>query len=189
MTKIRMKTGQHFKTITYHKWLVMKGCFQIGLYWQGITHDLSKYSPTEFLTGVRYFQGDRSPNDAERRDKGYSGAWLHHKGCNRHHYEYWIDYSLKCAPGVMMPVKMPRRYIAEMFIDRVAACKVYQKDAYTVASPLAYYEQAKERMPLHPFTKKWLEKLLIMLSEEGEEKTCAYIKNVFLGAPKKKKRI
>ena len=84
-----MQAWKHFKTITKHKLLVMEGCFKVGLYWQGITHDLSKYSPTEFLVGARYFQGTRSPNAAEREAKGYSEAWMHHKGRNRHHYEYW----------------------------------------------------------------------------------------------------
>ena len=83
----------HFSTITRHRNLVRKHCFQIGLYWQGLTHDLSKYSPEEFWTGVRYYQGNRSPNAAERETVGYSRAWLHHKGRNKHHYEYWIDIS------------------------------------------------------------------------------------------------
>ena len=87
---VRLLSGawKHFRTITYHKYLVMKGCFAVGLYRQGLTHDLSKYSPAEFLVGAKYFQGNRSPNNAEREEKGYSSAWLHHKGRNRHHYEY-----------------------------------------------------------------------------------------------------
>ena len=85
----------HFKTITKHRMLVCRHCFQIGLYRQGLTHDLSKYSPEEFFTGVRYYQGTRSPNAAEREDLGYSKAWLHHKGRNKHHYEYWIDISVR----------------------------------------------------------------------------------------------
>ena len=86
-----MKAWQHFKTITKHRHLVRAGCFRVGLYWQGLTHDLSKYSLTEFLPGAKYYQGNRSPNAAEREDKGYSEAWMHHKGRNRHHYEYWTD--------------------------------------------------------------------------------------------------
>ena len=74
-----MKAWRHFKTITHHKLLVMKGCFQVGLYRQGLLHDLSKYGPTEFLVGCRYFQGNKSPNNAEREEKGYSSAWLHTK--------------------------------------------------------------------------------------------------------------
>ena len=86
-----MKVWQHFKTITVHRLVVCGGCFRMGLYWQGLTHDLSKYSPAEFWRGARYYQGVRSPNAAERELKGYSEAWMHHKGRNRHHYEYWTD--------------------------------------------------------------------------------------------------
>ena len=58
----------------------MKNCFAVGLYRQGLLHDLSKYSWEEFATGVKYYQGNRSPNAAEKEEKGYSAAWLHHKG-------------------------------------------------------------------------------------------------------------
>ena len=86
---------------------------------------MSKYSPTEFWVGAKYYQGTRSPNNAEREDIGYSSAWLHHKGRNKHHYEYWIDYSMQALPGGMAPVPMPDKYIAEMIMDRIAASKVY----------------------------------------------------------------
>ena len=110
-----MKIWQHFKTITHHKWLVMCGCFRVGLYWQGLTHDLSKYSPTEFLNGAKYYQGTRSPNNAEREDKGYSEAWMHHKGRNRHHYEYWTDMNPATKSYESLP--MPRKYLVEMVMD------------------------------------------------------------------------
>lgn len=174
------KALRHFKTITYHKYLVMQGCFQVGLYYQGIMHDISKYSPSEFMVGARYFQGDRSPNNAEREDIGYSSAWLHHKGRNKHHYEYWIDYSTKNIPGGMAPAPMPDRYIIEMLMDRIAACKVYRKDKYTDRSPLEYYLSGKDPAPLHPKTRRMLEKLLYMLAEEGEAKTFAYIRKKIL---------
>ena len=92
-----MNIKGHFETITRHKLLVMKYCFACGLYEQGLAHDLSKYSPTEFIPGCIYYQGDHSPNEAERLARGYSSAWLHHKGRNKHHLEYWIDYSIKYA--------------------------------------------------------------------------------------------
>ena len=82
-----MKAWQHFCTITNHKILVMKNCFRVGLYRQGLLHDMSKYMPSEFLVGCRYYQGTRSPNNAEREKTGCSTAWLHHKGRNKHHYE------------------------------------------------------------------------------------------------------
>ena len=80
-----MKVFAHFCTITKHKKLVLKECFRVGLYKQGLLHDMSKYSWTEFRVGCRYYQGTRSPNNAEREEKGYSSAWLHHKGRNKHH--------------------------------------------------------------------------------------------------------
>ncbi|MCD7725896.1 MAG: DUF5662 family protein [Clostridiales bacterium] len=170
------KAWEHFKTITQHKLLVMEGCFKVGLYRQGLLHDLSKYSPTEFRVGARYWQGDRSPNNAEREAIGYSSAWLHHKGRNKHHYEYWIDYSSKEIPGGMAPAPMPKRYVVEMFMDRIAACKVYHKEAYTDKDPLAYYQSSKTPPPLHPRTRQLLEFLLHMLAEQGEEKTFRYIR-------------
>lgn len=170
------KAWLHFKTITHHKILVMQGCFKVGLYRQGLMHDLSKYSPSEFLVGVKYYQGNRSPNNAEREAIGYSSAWLHHKGRNKHHYEYWIDYSNKDIKGGMAPVPMPTRYVVEMFMDRIAACKTYHGDSYTDRDPLEYYESGKNPPPIHPRTKKQLEKLLHMLAEEGEEKTFRYIR-------------
>lgn len=170
-----MHIWKHLKTITSHKILVMKGCFAVGLYKQGLLHDLSKYSPSEFWVGARYFQGNRSPNNAEREAKGYSSAWLHHKGRNRHHYEYWIDFTLKPEEGLQgMP--MPTRYVIEMFCDRVAASKNYNRDNYNDSFALNYYEKNKQHYILHKDTKKLLEYLLHMLAEEGEDKTFAYIR-------------
>ena len=120
----------HFKTITRHKLLVMKYCFRIGLYKQGLLHDLSKYSPAEFLVGCKYYQGTRSPNNAEREDIGVSTSWLHHKGRNKHHFEHWVDYSLD-GEHVIMGAPMPRKYVAEMVMDRISASRNYLGDAYT----------------------------------------------------------
>ncbi len=171
----------HFRTITRHKWLVMKGCFAVGLYRQGIFHDLSKYSPEEFLVGAAYYQGNRSPNNAEREAKGYSSAWLHHKGRNKHHYEYWFDYDAKGkhdVEGALVSIKMPGRYVVEMFMDRIAASKVYRGSAYTDSDALRYFRSgAKNDVLIHPETAKLLSGLLEMLSEEGEEKTFAYIRS------------
>ena len=167
-------------TITKHKKLVCEGCFKAGLYFQGIVHDLSKYSPSEFLVGVRYYQGTRSPNNAEREDHGYSAAWLHHKGRNKHHYEYWIDYNTRGKePGedVLIPVEMPYRYFAEMVIDRIAASKVYKGKDYTDASPLEYLNSGIEMVPMHPNTRRDLKKYLSFLAKYGEEKTYRLIRH------------
>ena len=177
-----MKLWQHFKTITHHRILVMRGCFRVGLYWQGLTHDLSKYSPTEFFTGARYYQGNRSPNAAEREDKGFSEAWMHHKGRNRHHYEYWTDMSLETKNYESVP--MPRKYLAEMVMDRLAACKTYQGSAYTDASALIYFEKSREKALMHPQTRQELGYILTMLRDEGEEAVFRYIRrSVLAGKP------
>lgn len=173
-----MKIWQHFKTITHHKLLVAQGCFRVGLYWQGLTHDLSKYSPTEFLVGAKYYQGNRSPNGVERKDKGYSTAWIHHKGRNRHHFEYWTDMSLET--GRYESVPMPRKYLVEMVMDRRAACMTYQGAAYTDASPWEYYQRSHDRNLMHPQLQQELEYILRMLRDEGEEKTFRYLKEEVL---------
>ncbi|MCD8119452.1 MAG: DUF5662 family protein [Lachnospiraceae bacterium] len=200
-----MNWWHHLKTINHHKWLVMKHCFAIGLYRQGLLHDLSKYSPVEFLPGAKYYQGGkRSPNNAEREDRGYSQAWLHHKGRNKHHMEYWIDYQPgkhsevhSAAPsadytvgadgyllqpngypadGAMVGCKMPVKYVLEMFCDRVAACKNYNGSAYTDADAYEYFMRGKSHYIIHPESGALLEKLLLMLKEKGEEETFRYIR-------------
>ena len=177
-----MKAWQHFKTITRHRWLVRQGCFRVGLYWQGLIHDLSKYAPVEFWTGAKYYQGDRSPNNAEKEDKGYSESWIHHKGRNRHHYEYWTDMSM--VTRNYEPVPMPRKYLAEMVMDRRAACMVYQGKNYTPGSALTYFLKSRERELMHPQTKQELEYILTMLRDRGETETFRYIKQeVLKGKP------
>lgn len=182
-----MKVVDHFVTITKHRYLVMKYCFKVGLYKQGLLHDLSKYSPSEFILGVKYYQGTRSPNAAEREKKGYSAAWLHHKGRNKHHYEYWLDYSPNAEVG-LQGNKMPVRYVVEMFIDRMAACKTYYGDDYRNDSPLNYFLKNQGHYTMHEDTMELLEKLLTMLANEGEEPTLRYIKKELLKKRKANKK-
>lgn len=177
-----MKLWKHFKTITRHRFIVMAGCFRVGLYWQGLTHDLSKYSPTEFFQGARYYQGIRSPNTAEREAKGYSEAWMHHKGRNRHHYEYWTDMNLERR--VYESVPMPRKYLVEQVMDRRAACIVYQGKNYTPASPIEYFLKSRERTLMHPQNQQELAHILTMLRDQGEKETFRYLKHhVLKGKP------
>ncbi len=167
----------HFKTITSHKLLVMKYCFACGLYAQGLAHDNSKYAPVEFWAGCRYYQGNRSPNEVERRARGYSAAWLHHKGRNRHHLEYWIDYTPE-GDHSMGGMKMPLRYVCEMVCDRIAASRVYLRDQYTDASPWEYYDRGRSHYLLHTETRALLEQLLQMVRDEGQDKTFAYMRGL-----------
>ena len=177
---------KHLCTITRHHNLVMLHCFRCGLYWQGLTHDLSKLSPVEFLAGAKYWQGTRSPNSAQREVRGYSAAWLHHKGRNKHHMEYWIDYpTAKEGKEPMVGMRMPERYLAEMICDRIAASKVYAGEAYDKTHPWNYYQRGKDHYLLHPETRAQMEACLWKLHEEGEEATFRYIREEIL---KKAKR-
>jgi len=177
-----MKPWQHFCTITKHRWLVRQGCFRVGLYWQGLTHDLSKYSPVEFWNGARYYQGTKSPNTAERKDKGFSEAWMHHKGRNRHHYEYWTDMNRETRR--YEPIPMPRKYLVEMVMDRRAASMNYQGKKYNDGFPLEYQLTSKDRTLMNEKTRRELEYILTMLRDKGEKETFRYLKQeVLKGKP------
>lgn len=164
----------HTRTVLTHKKMVFKHCVKAGIPLQGLTHDLSKFSPTEFINGVKFYRGDKSPNEGEREDHGFSYAWMHHKGRNKHHFEYWNDYNIEANKA--LPVKMPLKYVIEMFCDRVAASKVYLKDKYTCKSPYEYFDKGRSRRTIHQETSDFLEKLLKMLAEKGESYTFMYIK-------------
>ena len=175
--KIKFKNViKHFILITKHRWLVFKLCCRLGLYWRGFVHDLSKYSPTEFLESVRYYEGNRSPIVSTKQDKGYSEAWLHHKGRNKHHWEYWLDNG---KHGVH-PLEMPIRYVVEMFCDRVAASQIYQKEHYTDDSALQYYINGRDHIMIHPNTDQLILHLLTHLSEHGLDATINHIRKDIL---------
>ena len=158
----------HFSTITRHRHKVIAHCKKAGILWQGLFHDLSKYLPAEFLAGIRYYSdGTKSPNEKEREIFGYSSAWLHHKGRNKHHFEYWCDYSP--VTKKMSPVKMPARFLKELICDRVAASKIYQGENYTDAHPLEYFMRGTQNRFIHQETSDKIQELLTVLSEQGED--------------------
>lgn len=165
------KVRGHLKTINQHKAKVTQLCFRCHLYKQGVLHDLSKYTWTELKTGFTYYQGFRSPIDAQKEDIGYSLSWLHHKGRNKHHWEYWLDN----GPNGVHPVKMPANYVIEMFCDRVAASMIYQKDQYTDHSALDYYMQGRNRIMIHPDTDRLILFLLQYLADHGLDDTIDFI--------------
>ncbi len=149
-----------------------KLCFKCGLIWQGLTHDLSKLSKAEFWAGAKYYQGYRSPQAKEREVLGYSAAWLHHKGRNKHHFEYWTDF----ADGRKVYVEMPAKYLAEMICDRVAASKIYLKEKYDDSKPLEYFESKTDKDGMNPATCEMLRYFLTMLKERGEKQTFKELK-------------
>ena len=163
----------HLRTINHHKMLVTKTCFRVGLYRQGILHDLSKYHPVEFIPGGIYYQGTRSPISREKELNGYSKGWLHHK-------EYWIDYTPSSQGVKLVGMKMPKKYVAEMVIDRICASKNYQKEKYNDSSALVYYMNGRGAMLVDEETDFLAIYLLTILSEKGEEYLLRYMKKVLL---------
>lgn len=168
---------RHLHTINTHRFLVMKMCFRCGMYSQGLKHDLSKYSPSEFIPSVRYFQGDRSPITKEKEEKGYSEMWLHHKGRNKHHWEYWTDRKPFSIEYVVFP--MPFRYMLESVIDKISASKVYNKDKYNDTIPYEFFIKSKEYRAINPITARQIEELLLYLKENDEEKALEHFKSLY----------
>lgn len=154
----------HFKTICKHKAAVFLHCRKCGIWWQGITHDLSKFSPTEFFTSAKYFQGDRSPIEAEKEAIGYSNAWLHHKGHNKHHWEYWCDFEKN---GVPFPHRIPYKYIVEMICDWIGAGQVYDLDEWSTETPWNYYWGVRQDRHFHEDTEEFIVKFLKIIRDEG----------------------
>lgn len=167
----------HLRTINTHRFLVMKTCFKCGMYSQGLKHDLSKYSFSEFWPSVRYFQGDRSPISKEKEINGYSECWLHHKGRNKHHWEYWIDRLGKDTK--LTVIEMPFPYMLESVIDRISASKVYKKENYVDSEPYHFFVNSREYSTMNQDTAHQIEKLLEYLKDNGEEKALAYYKSLY----------
>lgn len=167
---------KHFCLITHHKWIVFKLCCKIGEPWRGLMHDLSKYSWTEFSESVKYFVGTHSPITEAKKDKGYSEAWLHHKGRNKHHHEYWIDV---LAPNPT-PV-IPYKYAAEMLCDKLAAGMVYQGKNWTKEYQLNYWNREKEKIRTNEKIKDFITESLEMVARDGIDKTMKKknIKNIY----------
>lgn len=171
----------HIKTISVHKKYVLYYCFKARLFWQGIVHDFSKFSVEEFLLGVKYYTGKYSPNSVQKTIEGYSSSWLHHKSRNKHHFEFWLDYSDRdyVEKGEKISaIEMPPKYLVEMFCDRIAASKVYNGNQYKNSDPYDYYKMREDRMIIHDNTKKELEKMLKYLAMCGEDKSFEYARGL-----------
>ena len=171
--KLNHARWKHFKVICKHRRVVREWCFKLGIPWQGLIHDLSKFSPTEFNASAQYFQGRSSPIDAEKREKGYSIAWQHHKGRNPHHWEYWID---RLSTKENYAIEMPVKYVYEMLADFIGAGQAYNPTGWTCESPLKYYMLNRSKYLLHPNTEKLFYGLLQDLADLGEKKFLKHFK-------------
>ena len=165
MIEVLRNIIKHFNLINIHRFKVFKLCVRAGIPFRGLVHDLSKYSITEFWESAKYYVGDKSPISACKKDIGYSKAWLHHKGRNKHHHEYWYDYA---APE-KAPV-MPYKYTVEMICDTLAAGQTYQKEKWTKDYQLKYYLKDRERKIINPKIDAILIEVYTKISEEGINK-------------------
>ena len=162
------------KVRTHRKW-ARHYCFKVGLYWQGLVHDLSKYSPTEFWESVEYYQGNRSPIDTCKENKGYSLAWLHHKRKNKSHREYWTD----CYDQGTASIAMPYKYAVEMLCDFLAAGRAYNGLAFTYEDEFNWWKnQLNKNICIHPHTAKFIT-LALQRLVGGEKLTEILVKQCY----------
>lgn len=164
MIKTISNAIKHFKKVCTHKHYVRKNCFKAGLYIQGILHDMSKFSPTEFFESVKYYQGTDSPINACKKVNGYSMAWMHHKGRNKHHYEYWQDNFDQGGH----PIQMPYKYALELVCDYLAAGQAYQGKNFTYDSEYSWWLNKKAKpIAMDPVTKRFVENMLYTMKTEN----------------------
>lgn len=164
--KIKNITG-HLKTVIIHKYFVGRYCFMCGLYWRGLTHDISKFSPTEFIESCRYFTGTYSPIDKCKAENGVSMAWLHHRGRNKHHWEMWVDNFEKGTT----PIKMPFKYALEMICDFLGAGRAYNGKDFTMQSEWDWWLGKRKVAVLHQDTRDLVDILFCFMLEKGIKET------------------
>ena len=157
----------HLHTVNKHRWMVFILACKAGIPFRGLVHDLSKYSPTEFWTSVRYYQGGkRSPIPIQRQVEGYSTVWLHHKGRNKHHADYWYDADAREQAPIM-----PFKYVVEMICDKLSASKTYLGKEWTNKSELEYWnEKERNKIFINENIKKLLDEVFTLISEQGIDK-------------------
>lgn len=156
---------KHLITITKHKWYVGVECFKIGLYWQGIIHDLSKYSPKELFISAKFYQGKSSPIEAERIKHGYSIAWISHYHNNPHHFQYWVDINKdRC-----IPIDMPDKYILEACCDFIGAGKAYNNvKKGDTSEPIKYWREKIDKTFISERTQKMMDIALVNYANKGK---------------------
>lgn len=157
-----MNFWKHWNKIRIHRKWVRHYCWNMGLYWQGLTHDLSKYSPVEFIESVRFYQGTSSPIDAAKKAKGYSDAWFHHKGRNKHHYEYWVDN----LDNGGVPVLMPKKYFLELVADYLGAGRAYYGEDFTFTKEYEWWQNKRKKpLKMDPRQLKMLDTIFSSLAD------------------------
>lgn len=159
------KMIKHIKLVFKHKWLVFKFSCKLGIPLRGLMHDFSKFSFEEFGESVKYYDGKMSPIVKSKKYNGYSKAWLHHKGRNKHHYEYWVDFdSLEVAPVI------PYKYMAEMICDKISASITYNGKNWTRNSEYDYWMREREKIIVNPKIDRFLTEVFTQVKDNGIDK-------------------
>lgn len=140
---------QYLSYVFRHKWFVFLAGLKVGVpLWQLATHDLSKFSPSEFFPYANFFYRPKdSGGDA------FNMAWLLHQRRNPHHWQHWV---LMQDDGPALPLPMPEKYAREMVADWAGAGRAIT-GKWEVAD---WYENNKEKIILHPETRQFTEILL-----------------------------
>jgi hypothetical protein len=164
---IACKFFGHLKTVCTHKYWVFYYCRKAGITWQGIKHDISKFSPTEFFESVKYFQGNRSPIDACKEENGWSAAWMHHKGRNPHHYEYYVDN----LDNGGVAIQMPEKFAIELICDYLGAGRAYMKKDFSYQAEYEWWLKKSEKpLLMHSHTKNFISLVLFKLTQTDNDK-------------------
>lgn len=143
----------HIKTICKHKFWVFYYCAKAGFIWRGIKHDMSKFSPTEFIESIKYYTGVSSPIDECKKVNGVSNAWMHHKGRNDHHYEYWVDN----LDNGGKPLQMPFECAVEILCDFLGAGRAYSGNSFTYRGELKWFiNRINSNIAMHSHTIKFI---------------------------------
>jgi len=155
----------YLQYVVRHKWFVLVECWKRGLYWRGLTHDPSKFLPSEWFPYVRHFYGPKPQpvrdetgyyKPTETGDSAFDLAWLKHQHRNDHHWQWWMLTKDDTGQPKCLPMSPAARL--EMLCDWKGAGRAQGYGDNT----LPWYEKNKERMQLHPDTRTWVERQLFV---------------------------
>lgn len=136
----------YFKYIIDHKKNVGIECLKMGLFIHALTHDLSKFKPSEFIPYAKFFYSkDRANNykQSDENDLNFQKGWNHHQKRNRHHWNYWVSVTRK---NEVIPVEMPMKYVRQMVADWNGMSRKFG------GTTEEYFNKNKGSMILHPTT-------------------------------------
>ena len=157
---------KHLHRINKHKYIVFKLALKAGIPFRGVMHDMSKYSFIEFFEGVKYYNENGRPIFKCKKENGYSNAWLHHTGINKHHFEYWYDFATE-DKSILMPYK----YTIEMICDTLAASLVYKGKNWKSTDPLEYFNRREDKEYINKKIQLVLEEVYTLVASDGIDKT------------------